>query len=225
MHFRNRSDAGRELAAALGSYRGKPDVLLLALPRGGVPVAAEVAQALHLPLDVILVRKLGMPGNEELAIGAIAFGDICVLNHGLIAQMNIPEAEIDRTISEQQTELKRRNDLYRAGRPAPDLRGKTVILIDDGLATGATMQAAVAALRKAGAPHIIVAVPVGATDSCAELQSRVDSVVCPFQPSPFMGVGRWYDDFTQTTDAEVQKLLTLYGEQQDEKRSTPGTGM
>lgn len=210
MHFRNRSDAGQELAAALGPYQDRPDVLLLALPRGGVPVAAEVAKALHLPLDVILVRKLGIPGNEELAIGAIAFGDICVLNHGLIAQLNIPAGAIDRTISEQRAELERRNSLYRAGRPAPDVRDKTVILIDDGLATGATMQAAVAALKKAGTPHIIVAVPVGAPESCTDLQPMVDKVVCPFQPSPFIGVGRWYDDFTQTTDAEVQKILALH---------------
>jgi len=208
MLFRDRTEAGQILAEKLAAYAHCPDVLVLALPRGGVPVGYEVAQALHAPLDVFLVRKLGLPGQEELAMGAIASGGIRVLNEEVIDKLNIPEEVIDAVAAEEQQELIRRERSYRDGRPPPDVRGRTVILVDDGLATGSTMRAAVAALRQQGPACIVVAVPVGAAETCAELQRQADKVVCVHTPEPFYAVGAWYEDFSQTTDEEVRDLLT-----------------
>lgn len=205
--FRDRADAGRILAGKLTAYANRPDVLVLALPRGGVPVAYEVAQALHAPLDVFLVRKLGLPGQEELAMGAIASGGTRVLNEEVIGKLNVSEQVIETVAAEEQRELSRREHDYRDRRPPPDVRGRTVILVDDGLATGSTMRAAVAALRRRGPSRIIVAVPVGAPDICAELQKEADEVVCAQMPEHFYAVGAWYDDFSQTSDEEVRHLL------------------
>jgi putative phosphoribosyl transferase len=205
--FRNRQDAGRRLAAALAEYTQRPATLVLALPRGGVPVAHEVAQELRLPLDVWIVRKLGVPGHEELAMGAIALGDQQFLDEALLAYLRIPEAAVQEVLARETLELQRRNRLYRDGRPLPQLADRSVILIDDGLATGASMRVAVEALRHAGAHEIIVAVPVGPADTCRELAALADRVVCVEQPEPFRGVGLWYEDFTQTSDAEVKALL------------------
>jgi putative phosphoribosyl transferase len=205
--FRNRADAGRRLAAALRKYAGAPDVVVLALPRGGVPVAYEVARALGAPLDVFLVRKLGVPGQPELAMGAIATGGTRVLNHGVVAGLGIPEEVVDAVAAREAQELARREREYRGGRPAPDVRGRTVILVDDGLATGATMRAAAAALRQHEPARIVVAVPAAAAETCEEMSREVDEVVCAATPEPFMAVGLWYDDFSQTSDAEVRELL------------------
>ncbi len=208
MLFRDRADAGQTLAGKLTAYANRPDVLILALPRGGVPVAYEVAQALHAPLDVFLVRKLGLPGQEELAMGAIASGGTRVLNEEVIDKLSIPEEVIDAVAAEEQQELSRREHDYRDRRPPPDVRGRTVILVDDGLATGSTMRAAVAALRQQGPARIVVAVPVGAPEICTELQKEADEVVCAHMPEHFYAVGAWYDDFAQTTDEEVRHLLS-----------------
>jgi len=205
--FRDRSDAGRRLAAALGAYSHRPDLLVLALPRGGVPVAYEVARALDAPLDVFLVRKLGLPGQEELAMGAIATGGVRVLNADVVNGLRISEAVIDAVAEREQAELTRRERLYRDDRPPPEVRGRTVILIDDGLATGATMRAAAAALRRQQPARLIVAVPVGAPSTCDELREEADEVVCAVTPEPFLAVGFWYDDFSPTTDREVRDLL------------------
>lgn len=205
--FRDRADAGRFLADHLSAYVGRPDVLVLALPRGGVPVAYEVAVALATPLDVFLVRKLGVPGQEELAMGAIATGGVRVLNEDVVRALRIPDAEIDRVAWQEQQELIRREQEYREGRPAPDVRGRTVILVDDGLATGATMRAGAAALRLLNPAKRIVAVPVAAIETCALLSAEVDEVVCARTPDPFYAVGHWYEDFAQTTDAEVRAFL------------------
>jgi putative phosphoribosyl transferase len=206
MRFQDRTEAGQELAKLLAPYADRPDVLVLALPRGGVPVAYEVARALHAPLDVFLVRKLGVPGHEELAMGAIASGGVRVLNHDVIRALGIPENIVDMVAERAGEELRRRERLYRDDRPAPEVRGRTVILVDDGLATGSTMRAAVAALRKQGPARVIVAVPVGAAETCAELSVGAE-VVCARTPEPFLAVGMWYDDFTQTSDEEVRELL------------------
>jgi putative phosphoribosyl transferase len=206
MRFQDRRDAGRQLAARLAHLRGS-DVVVLALPRGGVPVAYEVAAGLQVPLDVFLVRKLGVPGHEELAMGAIASGGVQVLNEDVVLSMGVKPAEIERVAREERVELTRREDAYRGGRPAPDVHGKTAILVDDGLATGATMRAAVAALRKLGPAHVLVAVPVGAVETCAALRRCADEVVCLDTPEPFWAVGRWYADFQQTGDDEVRDLL------------------
>jgi putative phosphoribosyl transferase len=207
MLFRNRTEAGRELAAKLANYAGRNDVLVLGLPRGGVPVAYEVARALGAPLDVFLVRKLGVPGHEELAMGAIASGDTRVLNKDVMSSLRLSEEDVDVVAARELEELRRRERLYRGDRPPPDVRGRVVILVDDGLATGSTMRAAVAALRQHKPARIIVAAPVGATDSCAELQNEADEAICAHVPEPFYAVGLWYEDFGQTTDEEVSSLL------------------
>jgi erythromycin esterase-like protein/predicted phosphoribosyltransferase len=205
--FRDRTEAGRLLAAKLAAYANRPNVLVLALPRGGVPVAYEVARALGAPLDVFLVRKLGVPGYEELAMGAVATGGVRVLNDQIVRALRIPDYVIDSVAAEEQQELARRERLYRGGRPLPDVRGRTVILVDDGLATGATMHAAVKALRQQQPARIVVAVPTAAPETCEELRSEVDEVICAITPEPFDAVGRWYEDFSQTTDEEVRQLL------------------
>jgi predicted phosphoribosyltransferase len=205
--FRNRRDAGRRLAAELSDYADQSDVLVLALPRGGVPVAFEVARALHAPLDVFMVRKLGLPGYEELAMGAIATGGMRVLDEDLLRMLNVPLDTIERVTAIELCELERRERQYRGDRPPPDVRGHTVILIDDGLATGSTMRAAVAALRKEGAKKIVVAVPVAPPETCEALRAQVDDIVCGVTPDPFRAVGLWYADFSQTTDEEVRELL------------------
>jgi predicted phosphoribosyltransferase len=205
--FRDRREAGRRLAEKLTAYAGRPDVIVLALPRGGVPVAYEVARALGAPLDVYLVRKLGVPGQEELAMGAIATGGVVVLNEPVVRGLGIPRYVIDAVTAWQQRELERRESLYRGEAPPPDVRGQTVILVDDGLATGATMRAAVAALRKQQPARIVVAVPTAPPETCEELRTETDDVVCAMTPEPFQSVGLWYEDFSQTTDDEVRELL------------------
>lgn len=207
MLFRDRAEAGQQLAAKLEKYANRPDVLILALPRGGVPVAFEVAQALHAPLDVFLVRKLGVPGHAELAMGAIASGGVRVLNDEAVRMLGISDEVIESVAAKEHKELERREHAYRGDRPAPKVRGRTVILIDDGLATGSSMRAAVAALRQQGPARIVVAVPVGATETCAELKAQADEIICAATPAPFHAVGLWYDDFSQTTDEEVHDLL------------------
>jgi putative phosphoribosyl transferase len=207
MVFRNRTDAGRTLARRLRPYANRPDVLILALPRGGVPVAYEVAQALHVPLDVFLVRKLGVPGQEELAMGAIASGGVRVLNDEVVNALQIPDEIIESVAETEWRELERREGAYRDDRPWPDIRGRTIILIDDGLATGTTMRAAIAALRQQGPARIVVAVPVASASTCEEFRELAEDVVCVQTPEPFYAVGAWYDDFTQTSDDEVHSLL------------------
>jgi putative phosphoribosyl transferase len=207
MSFRDRAEAGRLLAAKLVKYAGHSDVVVLALPRGGVPVAYEVARKLRAPLDVFVVRKLGLPGHKELALGAIASGGVRVLNEGAVRALQIPGEVIDSIAAQEGEELRRREQAYRNNRPALETRGRTVILIDDGLATGSTMRAAVAALRRQGPARIVVAAPVGAAQTCAELQDEVDEVICLQTPEPFYAVGLWYSDFSQTTDEEVHDLL------------------
>jgi len=207
MLFRDRTDAGRRLAEELSDYAGRQDVTVLALPRGGVPVAYEVAGALEAPLDIFVVRKLGVPGQEELAMGAIATGGVRVVNESVVDYLRIPGEVIDAVAGEEQRELERRERAYRQDRPPPDVRDKTVILVDDGLATGSTMRAAAAALRKQGPARMVVAVPVSAPETCEEFRAEVDEVVCAVTPRPFRGVGMWYEDFSQTTDEEVRELL------------------
>jgi predicted phosphoribosyltransferase len=205
--YRDRIEAGRVLAERLGAYADRPDVIVLALPRGGVPVGYEVARALHAPLDVFIVRKLGVPGHEELAMGAVATGGVRVLNEQVVRGLRIPDSVIDAVASWELEELRRRERLYRGERPPPDVRGKTVILVDDGLATGSTMLAAVRALRQQQPARIVVAVPIAAPDTCELLRAEVDDVVCAVTPEPFYAVGLWYRDFSQTTDEEVRELL------------------
>jgi predicted phosphoribosyltransferase len=205
--FRNRTDAGRQLAGKLAAYADRPDVVVLALPRGGVPVASEVARALGAPLDVFVVRKLGVPGHEELAMGAVATGGLRVLNDEIVHGLDIPEREIAAVADRELHELSRRERLYRGDHPPPDVGGRTVILVDDGLATGATMRAAVQALRQQQPARIVVAVPTASPDTCEALKAAADDVVCAMTPEPFFAVGHWYDDFTQTTDDEVARSL------------------
>lgn len=205
--FENRAQAGRILAAQLAEYRGRPEVLVLGLPRGGVPVAFEVAQALGVPLDVFLVRKLGVPGHAELAMGAIASGGVRVVNQAMLRSLRISPQQLDAVIRAEEAELRRQERVYRGDRPPPDVSGRTAILVDDGLATGATMQAAVAALRSAGPKEVVVAVPVAPPETCAELEVEADRVVCALTPEPFYAVGAWYRDFSQTSDDEVRELL------------------
>ncbi|HEY7479416.1 MAG TPA: phosphoribosyltransferase [Gemmatimonadales bacterium] len=205
--YRNRADAGEVLAGELREYAHRPEVLVLALPRGGVPVGYQVARALHAPLDVFLVRKLGVPGREELAMGAVATGGVRVLNEQVVQHLSIPRSVIDLVAAEELDELERQASLYRGDRPPPDLRGRTVILVDDGLATGSTMLAAARAVRQQRPQRILIAAPVAAPETCEFLREEADEVVCPVTPDPFHAVGLWYEDFSQTTDDEVRELL------------------
>jgi predicted phosphoribosyltransferase len=207
MQFRNRSEAGRWLAERLQAYARRPDVNVLALPRGGVPVGYELARALEAPLDVFLVRKLGLPGQEELAMGAIATGGVRVLNEDVVQALAVPSHVIEDVARAEAQELRRREAAYRGSRPAPDLRGRVAILVDDGLATGSTMRAAVRAVKQMGPARVVVAVPVAAAQTRDDLAAEVDEIVCETPPEPFLAVGRWYEDFSQTTDDEVRDLL------------------
>jgi predicted phosphoribosyltransferase len=205
--FKDRAEAGRELAKRLTSLANRNDVLVLALPRGGVPVAAEVAKELNAPLDVFLVRKLGLPEHPELAMGAIATGGVLVINRDVVERLQIHELVIDAVVAQEQEELARRQKAYRDDLPAPNVRGKTVIVVDDGIATGATVMAAVAALRQLGAGHIVVASPVIARSTFCQIHDAADEVAAVIAPQQFYGVGQWYEDFSQTTDDEVRRLL------------------
>ena len=205
--FRDRAEAGRLLAEQLRGYSGRSDVVVLALPRGGVPVAYEVAQALGVPLGVFVVRKIGVPGHEELAMGAIASGGVLVLDDRLVRALGVGREELDRVIASEVNELERREAAYGNGHQALDLEGKTVILVDDGLATGSTMRAAALAVRQQNPARIIVAVPVASEETCDEFRDVVDEIVCELTPTPFRAVGLWYEDFSQTSDEEVRELL------------------
>ena len=205
--FRDRTEAGRLLAEKLREYADRSDVVVLALPRGGVPVGYEIARALNAPLDVFVVRKLGVPGHEELAMGAIASGGVQVLNQDVLG-LGIPKEVVDLVAAREQRELERREREYRDGHGSVDVRGRTVILVDDGLATGSSMRVAAMALKKKQPAEIVVAVPVGSPETCAEFQSVVDKVVCAVTPEPFWAVGQWYRDFSQTSDEEVRDLLS-----------------
>jgi putative phosphoribosyl transferase len=205
--FVDRTDAGRQLAEALAQYRGRDDVVVLGLPRGGVPVAYEVARALGAPLDVFLVRKLGLPGHEELAMGAIASGGVRVVNEEVVGALRVPPEMLDRAAARESLELVRREHTYRGDLPPQDFANRVAILVDDGLATGSTMRAAVRALRRRGPARIVVAVPVAAPSTRDQLQTEADEVVCVITPDPFRAVGVWYEDFTQTDDDEVRTLL------------------
>ena len=207
MLYEDRRDAGRKLAAGLLGYANRPEVLVLALPRGGVPVGFEVAEALGAPFDVFLVRKLGFPGNEEFAMGAVASGGVRVMSEGILRQYGIPRVVVDRVIEHEERELRRRERYFRGDRPPLDLRGHTVILVDDGLATGSSMRAAVEAVRLQAPARIVVAVPVGPGETVRELEHLADEVVCAATPEPFLAVGRFYENFDQTTDEEVIALL------------------
>lgn len=205
--FADRRDGGRQLASSLGAYAGNPEVVVLALPRGGVPVGYEVARALGVPLDICTVRKLGFPGHVELAMGAVASGGVCVINRDLVERVGISDDVVARVVAREREEIARRERLYRGVRPAIDTHGKTVLLVDDGLATGATMRAAVLTLRAREAARIVVAVPVAAPRTCDEMKEIADEVVCAVAPPAFHAVGLWYDDFEPTTDEEVSALL------------------
>lgn len=205
--FADRRAAGRELASRLSEYSGRRDVVVLALPRGGVPVAYEIARAFDAPMDVFLVRKLGLPDNPELAMGAIASGGVRVLNDDVVGWYRVPAEVTDRVASKEAIELDRRERAYREGRQPAELEGRVVLLVDDGLATGSSMKAAVQAVRQRRPARVVVAVPVGAPDTCLELERFADEVVCARCPEPFSAVGRWYRDFSQTTDDEVRALL------------------
>lgn len=205
--FQNRIEAGRLLARKLTAYANRPDVVVFGLPRGGVPVAFEVAKALNVPLDVFVVRKLGLPGQEELAMGAIATGGVQVLNDEVVRAWRIPDEMIKEVTRKETEELERRELLYRSDRPALDVRGRTVILVDDGIATGMTMFAAIAALQQQGPERIVVAVPVAPPETCDELRAKVDEVVCLMMPREFYAISLWYKDFSQTTNEEVRDLL------------------
>ncbi len=215
--FRDRTEAGRVLAERVKSSVAERNVLVLALPRGGVPVGFEVARALPADFDIFLVRKLGLPGEEELAVGAIASGGVRVLNDDLIRYLRVPSTVIEQITEREQRELERREQLYRDGRAPIPVHDRTVILVDDGLATGASMLAASRALRPRGARRVMVAVPVGAPQTCSELRKEVDEIICVATPHPFGAVGIWYEDFSQTTDDDVRQLLQAAA---DEKHAT-----
>lgn len=206
MRFQDRKHAGQVLAEKVRHYRDRKDVIVLALPRGGVPVGFELARALHAPLDVFVVRKLGFPGHEEYAMGAIATGGTRVMNPD-VARLQIPESTIESVTARERQELQRRERLYRGDRAPPVLTGRVVILVDDGLATGSTMRAAAAAVREQRPARVVVAVPVAASETCSALRAEVDEVICVSTPQPFHAVGLWYQDFSQTSDAEVHALL------------------
>ncbi len=205
--FTDRRDAGRKLAKELSAYANRSDVLVLALPRGGVPVAYEIALALNAPLDIFTVRKLGLPGHEELAMGAIATGGARVINQDVVRTFNVPQAIIEVVVKKELKELERRERVFRGDRTMREIHGKTVILIDDGLATGASMHAAIMGLRAKDPARIVVAVPTAALETCEAFKHMVDEMICATTPEPFYGVSRWYDDFSQTSDEEVQTLL------------------
>ncbi len=207
MLFKDRVDAGQKLGKKLLSYSGRSDVIVLALPRGGVPVGFEVAKMLNVALDVFLVRKLGFPGHEELAMGAIASGGVRVMNDDVLRFRRISDDEIEKIAAKEKQELERRERDYRGNRPKIDLTGLTVILVDDGLATGASMRAAVKAIRTQKPARIVVAVPTAASETCRTFEKEVDEIVCATTPEPFYAVGQWYEDFSQTTDEEVRHLL------------------
>jgi putative phosphoribosyl transferase len=206
-HFANRTDAGRQLASALARYAGRSDVLVLGLPRGGVPVAFEIAAELDAPLDVFVVRKLGLPGHEEFGIGAIATGNVRVVDEAVLEAYGVDAETLDRITERERLELERRERLYRDERAFPTIAGRVVILVDDGLATGSTMRAAIAALRAKAPREIVIAVPVGARETCAAMRALADEVVCLETPDPFYAVGLWYEHFEQTDDEEVHELL------------------
>lgn len=205
--FSDRYAAGKILASQLQSYLKNPNVIVLALPRGGVPVASEVAKSLSVPLDIFIVRKLGVPGHEELAMGAIASGGTIIFNEDILRQLRISESEIQQVIQSEQQELQRREAIYRGKKTLPKLTGKIIILVDDGIATGATMRAAIKALQKQKPQKLVVAVPVAASSTIDEMSNLVDEIICPVKPVDFYAVGAWYDDFSQTTDEEVYQLL------------------
>jgi predicted phosphoribosyltransferase len=208
MHFQDRAEAGQFLARDLKHLRDTPGLIVLALPRGGVPVGFEIARALHAPLEAFVVRKLGVPGQEELAMGAVASGGVRVLNPEVVAALgHFAAIAIERVTVREKEELRRREEQYRGARPFPELEGRTVILVDDGLATGATMRAAARAVRARNPARLIIAVPVAPESSCDEMRSEADDVVCAFTPEPFFGVGQFYENFQQTTDDEVRELL------------------
>jgi predicted phosphoribosyltransferase len=210
--FHDRREAGRLLAEKLSTYANRSDVMVLALPRGGVPVAYEVARTLNVPLDVFPVRKLGVPGHDELAMGAIAPGGVRILNDEVVRALGIPDYSIDAVAAKEQQELTRRERLYRGDRPPPEVRGKTVLLVDDGLATGATMLAAIKALRQQEAGRIVVAVPIASPETCDQMRGHVDDIICAVTPEPFYAVGLWYENFSQTSDEEVRDLLNRASE-------------
>src|SRR5206468_8889937 len=218
--FENRAEAGRQLAEKLDKYSGREDVIVLGLPRGGVPVAYEVAKRLRAPLDVFIVRKLGVPGFEELAAGAIASGGVRVLNEDVVRAIPYATEAIEAVTAKETAELQRREQIYREGRPAPELREKIVILVDDGLATGATMRAAVKALRQQGAAKIVVAVPVGPPDTCREIEQEADETICLSTPPFFQAVGQYYEDFSQTSDEDVRELLSQAAQDIPERNQT-----
>jgi putative phosphoribosyl transferase len=212
--FSNRTEAGQLLAEKLANYADRTGVIVLGLPRGGVPVAYEVAERLGVPLDVFIVRKLGVPGFEELAVGAIASGGVRVLNEDVMRALPNADETIESVTAKETVELERREQSYRDGRPAPELRDRIVILVDDGLATGATMRAAVKALRQRGAAKIVVAVPVGPPDTCRELEEQADETICLCTPEFFQAVGQYYEDFSQTSDEDVRELLSRAAQDQ-----------
>jgi len=218
--FSNRAEAGRQLAEKLDKYAGHKDVIVLGLPRGGVPVAYEVAKRLRAPLDVFIVRKLGVPGFEELAAGAIASGGVRVLNEEVMRAIPYADEAIEAVTVRETAELERREQIYREGRPSPELRDRVVILVDDGLATGATMRAAVKALRQRGAAKIVVAVPVGPPDTCREIEQEADETICLSTPPFFQAVGQYYEDFSQTSDEDVRELLSQAAQDISERNRT-----
>jgi len=207
VYFRDRTEAGQVLARGLQQYKNQPDVLILGLPRGGVPVAYEVARELNAPLDVFVVRKLGVPGHEELGMGAIATGGVRILHEGIVREVGISPETIEAVSAREQAELERRERLYRGDRPAPTIKGRTVVIIDDGLATGSTMKAAIQAVRQQDPRRLIVAVPTAPSETCEQLKESADEVVCALTPEPFVAVGSSYADFSQTTDEEVRELI------------------
>lgn len=206
--YADRSEAGKRLAEALQSYQGREGLVVLGLPRGGVPVAVEVARALSVPLDILLVRKLGVPGHEELAMGAIASGGAHVVNQSIIQRIGVPQEQVDQVVNDEEKELERRSRKYRGDKPFPKLKDHSVVLIDDGLATGATMRAAVSAVRQYNPREIVVAAPVAPPDAIETLKQAADDVVCPFTPSNFMGISQWYQQFEQLSDEQVTELLS-----------------